>query len=336
MSEATPPPEPPAGSGPTDPTAPPAPEPWTPPAPPAPWTPPDPLAAPQPWAPPTPWSPPDTSSGSGTPLAPGLPDSSPFPAGHPVPAGSYFPADRPGTPPTADPADPTGAPRPTDQAGDAAPAPVAAPRPATPPVGALPGHPWPGYAPSSWPPPGYPPSYAYPGARPPRTGRGLAIVLVAVGTALVLALCGCLGLGVLGSLVDDPADSYEGSAGSWPTEPYEPDESAGTDSGLVTAAPTRSPAVTPSGGVGRHTVVYEVTGSTLADLEYYDANGDFVQTERVRLPWRLRLTADGTDRVMMLVRHADDTESSPLGCRIVVDGKVVAQETTEYGADCYG
>lgn len=154
--------------------------------------------------------------------------------------------------------------------------------------------------------------------------------MISVATALVLVLCGCLGLGVLASTTDDP---YGGPAEGWSTEA---DDSASTDSGLVTAAPSRSPAVTPSGGTGRLTVVYEVTGTApAADLEYYDANGDFIQTERVELPWRLKLTTNGTDRVMVLASHSDYSDPTELSCRILVDGKVVAQETTKYGADCY-
>ncbi|MCW3841713.1 MmpS family protein [Micromonospora yasonensis] len=204
----------------------------------------------------------------------------------------------------------------------------------------MPSHPWPGYAPSSWPPPGYPPPYAYPGAPPSRTGGGrVAAVVISVATVLLLIFCGCVGLGVLGSFVDDPAgDSYDGSAESWPDEPAEPgepEESGDADDGLVTAVPTRSPALTPSGGAGRLTVVYEVTGSGVADLEYYDANGDFVQTERVKLPWRLKLTTDGTERVMVLASHSDFMETSRLSCQIQVDGKVVTQNASEYRADCY-
>ncbi|MFR9774721.1 MmpS family transport accessory protein [Micromonospora sp. MS34] len=210
--------------------------------------------------------------------------------------------------------------------------------PVAPPVaGGPPAPPWPGHAPSGWPPPAYPPPYAHPYAHPgtrPQTGiGGLATTLIAVGVVLVLAFCGCVGLGVLSAVVDDPtADSYDGSEGAWPDEP---DENGDPDRGLITAVPTRSPAVTPSGGAGRLTVVYEVTGTAPADLEYYDANGDFIQAERVELPWRLKLTTDGTERVMVLTSHSEPADTSPLGCRIMVNGKLVAEETNEYGADCY-
>ncbi len=309
MSEAPPPPEPPASGGPTDPAAPPSP---------APWAPLDPLAAPQPWTPPTawspaPWSPPGTPAGIDTPGAPEIP----APTESPGPADAYPPADayRPAYPPTY------------------------------PPSGAAPppGHPWPGQPAPAWPPPGYPPPYAYPGAPPARTngGRTVAIVVGAVGVLLVLLFCGCVGVGLLGSLTGEPVASGEPYDVPGYDEPGygepgygEPDEYGTGNEGLITAEPSRTPASTPSGGPGRHTVVYEVTGTTPADLEYYDANGDFIQTEQVKLPWRLKFTVQETDRLMLLTRHSTYPDDSLISCRIIVDGKVVVEETDETGTDC--
>ncbi|SBT47643.1 MmpS family transport accessory protein [Micromonospora auratinigra] len=307
MSEATPP---------TDPT----PEPWTPPDPPAAWTPPDPLAAPQPWAPPTPWSastppPPDPTAperpapagpdrgveaGTGPTAPGGEPAGSPAPGGEP--AGSYFPTHRPATPPSADQPGPTG-----------------------------PGGPPPVPAPSGWPPPAYPPPYAYPGAPRPASGNGRTVAIVlGVVAALVLSVCGCLGgLTVLGMATGDSGNSADPYDDSWP-EP----EGTGPDdfSEEPTEAPA-SPAVTPSAGSGRFTVVYEVTGTGPVDVQFYDANADFLQLDEVSSPWRLTFTANDRERVQIIASPGDSGEVT---CRITINGKVVSRDSGEYGATCFG
>ncbi|MET8836177.1 MmpS family transport accessory protein [Micromonospora sp. NPDC004540] len=303
MSETTPTPEPghsePGHSaGPSDPTAP---EPTT-------WIPPDPLAAPQPWAPPAPWTPtPWTPNPWASPGA-----AAPGAAGTPAPPG-------PGTDPTATPG----------PAGWTTPG--AGPGPAGPPVhpaGAPGAPPWPGGASGpGWPPAGYPPPYAYPGPAPRRSGGNWVVaVVVTVVVALVLAFCGCVGLGVLGSFVDDSATSGQ---------PYDPefDEPDGGLAGEPTDDAAPVPATTPSGGPGRFRVVYEVTGTAAVDVQFYDANADFLQLDGVRSPWRLAFTANDRERVQII---ASPTGSGEASCRITIDGKVVSQDSGEYGATCFG
>ncbi|MFU8871818.1 MmpS family transport accessory protein [Micromonospora sp. SL4-19] len=336
MSEPTPIPDPPAGGSPTDPTAPPA-GPTS-----APWMPPDPLATPAPWAPPTPWTPADVPGASGGPgTTTGQPETTTGPsstvepgtasAGHPSPAG---PAGPLGGPP---PAGPFGGPPPAAPFGD--PPPVVPAPGANPP----PGHSWPGHPAPAWPPAGYPPPYAYPGSTPPRTSSGwIPAVVVGVAAVLVLAFCGCVGLSVLpAAFSGDPvvtSEPYDEPGYGYPTEtsePYdEPDDNDTADNGLITAEPTRSPAATPSKGPGRHKVVYEVTGTTPADVTYYDANGDFIQVEQVKLPWQLKFTVEETDRLILLTRHSVYPDDSLITCRIIVDGKILVQETNDYGPSC--
>ncbi|MET8909900.1 MmpS family transport accessory protein [Micromonospora sp. NPDC004551] len=314
MSETTPTPEP-ANSGvPSDPTAP---------GPPT-WTPPDPLAAPQPWAPPAPWAPAQWTPAPWAPPGSAAPDG---PAASPPPGPSAPDATgtTPGTPPA-----PTGwaapepVPGPPGWAGPRFPPPVDPNHPGT-----VPAPPWPGGPPGpGWPPAGYPPPYAYPGSAPPRRSAGgrAAAVVVTVVIALVLAVCGCVGLGVLGSFVDDSTTSGQ------PSDP-EFDEPDGGLAGEPTDDAPPAPVATPSGGPGRFSVVYEVTGTGAVDVQFYDANADFFQIDGVPAPWRMALTANDRERVQVI---ATPTGSGTASCRIIIDGKVVSRDSGEYGATCFG
>ncbi|MEU1684448.1 MmpS family transport accessory protein [Micromonospora sp. NPDC005707] len=162
-------------------------------------------------------------------------------------------------------------------------------------------------------------------------------VVVTVVIALVLAFCGCVGLGVLGSFVDDSATSGQ------PYEPDfdepgfgEPDGGPGGEPTPTEAAPP-VPATTPSGGRGRFTVVYEVTGTGAANVDFYDANGDFLHVDGMQPPWRLAFTADDRKRVQ-IVALPDDQRRDGLTCRITIDGKVVSRDSSATGgiATCFG
>lgn len=233
----------------------------------------------------------------------------------------------PTAPPTLPEPAPWTPPGPPDPWAPAGAVPAGAP-PGPPPLHAGTAHP--GYAPASWPPPGYPPPYAYPGTARAGTGSGWIVAVVAVVVAVVLAVCGCLGLGVLGSLTDDEAAGPDG--GLYPTM----DDLGGPDGGLDPAAPTRSPATTPSAGPGRLSAVYEVTGAGPVDIQFYDANGDFLEYEEVPSPWRLAISADDRERIQVLVQPGEEAESDTVSCRITINGKVVSEDTGDYGATCFG
>jgi hypothetical protein len=98
-----------------------------------------------------------------------------------------------------------------------------------------------------------------------------------------------------------------------------------------------SPATTPSGGPGRFEVVYEVTGTGTVNVQFYDANGDFLQADGVQPPWRLAFTANDRERVQ-IVALPGDQGSDAVTCRITIDGKVVSRDSSASGAvaTCFG
>jgi hypothetical protein len=149
-------------------------------------------------------------------------------------------------------------------------------------------------------------------------------VVVTVVVALVLAFCGCVGLGALGSFLDDQTTSGQ---------PYDRPEFDDDLPWEPTDAAPPVPATTPSAGPGRFTVVYEVTGPAAVDVQFYDANADFLQLDGVRSPWRLAFTANDRERVQIIASPTDSGEAS---CRITINGKVVSQDSGEYGATCFG
>ncbi|MEU4644881.1 MmpS family transport accessory protein [Micromonospora sp. NPDC023814] len=161
---------------------------------------------------------------------------------------------------------------------------------------------------------------------------------VAAGAVVVVGICACLGLADrLVSPVDEgdpdrplahlPYPYQQPAGGGWPTA-----EPAPTTPPSAMPARTVAPARTPSDGPGTVTVVYEVTGRGPADVEYYDANGDFVQTEGVTLPWRMRLRAHDAERVMVLATGPD--RNSTIGCRITVDGRAAAEDAGRWQVTC--
>ncbi|WP_231605786.1 MmpS family transport accessory protein, partial [Micromonospora sp. HK10] len=231
----------------------------------------------------------------------------PGPGGWPTPAAGGWPTPGPGGP---------GAPAgPPPASGGGPPVPV-----------------WTGGAPGSgWPPAGYPPPYAPPTPAPGRSAGGWVVaVVVTVVVAVVLAFCGCIGLGVLGSVLDDP-----GASG----EPYHPQfdepDAVPTDDPAEEAGP--APATTPSGGPGRFTVRYEVTGTGPANVQFYDADGVFRTANRVAPPWRLAFTANDRKQVQ-IVALAADQRNDGVTCRITINGTVVSRDSSATGgmASCFG
>jgi hypothetical protein len=74
-------------------------------------------------------------------------------------------------------------------------------------------------------------------------------------------------------------------------------------------------------------VVYEVFApvGTVADISYFDLNPDPHRLDRARLPWSLQITAN-VPAVMGNVAAQGD--SSSIGCRMVVNGRVKAERTS--------
>jgi hypothetical protein len=71
-------------------------------------------------------------------------------------------------------------------------------------------------------------------------------------------------------------------------------------------------------------ISYEVFGpaGAVADISYFDVNGDPQRVDGARLPWSLRITTTKAAVMGNLVAQGD---SDTLGCRITVDGEVKAE-----------
>ena len=71
-------------------------------------------------------------------------------------------------------------------------------------------------------------------------------------------------------------------------------------------------------------LTYEVFGppGTVADISYFDVNGDPQRLDGARLPWSLQFAFTQAAVVGSIVAQGD---SDSIGCRIVVDGEVKAE-----------
>jgi hypothetical protein len=71
-------------------------------------------------------------------------------------------------------------------------------------------------------------------------------------------------------------------------------------------------------------IVYEVFGppGTVADISYFDVNGDPKRVDGASLPWSVRITTDKAAVMGNLVAQGD---SDSIGCRILVDDVVKAE-----------
>ena len=74
-------------------------------------------------------------------------------------------------------------------------------------------------------------------------------------------------------------------------------------------------------------LTYEVFGpsGTVADISYFDVNGDPQHIQGVSLPWSMQLEITEASAVGSLVAQGD---SDDIGCRIIIDGEVKAERTS--------
>ena len=72
-------------------------------------------------------------------------------------------------------------------------------------------------------------------------------------------------------------------------------------------------------------ITYEVFGppGTVADISYFDINGDPKRVDGAPLPWSLHIT---TTKVAMMGDLVAQGNSDSIGCRIVVDDVVKAEK----------
>jgi hypothetical protein len=76
-------------------------------------------------------------------------------------------------------------------------------------------------------------------------------------------------------------------------------------------------------------LTYEVFGppGTVADISYFDVNGDPQRVDGARLPWSLQFAITAASAIGSIVAQAQG-DSASIGCRIVVDGVVKAEKIT--------
>jgi Mycobacterium membrane protein len=76
-------------------------------------------------------------------------------------------------------------------------------------------------------------------------------------------------------------------------------------------------------------LTYEVFGppGTVANISYFDVNGDPQRLDGAHLPWSLQFAITAATAVGSVVAQAQD-DSDSIGCRIVVDGEVKAEKIT--------
>ena len=74
-------------------------------------------------------------------------------------------------------------------------------------------------------------------------------------------------------------------------------------------------------------LTYEVFGppGTVADISYFDVNGDPQRVAGAHLPWSLQFAITAAAATGRIVAQGD---SASIGCRITVDGEVKAEKIT--------
>ncbi|MET8303066.1 MULTISPECIES: MmpS family transport accessory protein [unclassified Micromonospora] len=167
-----------------------------------------------------------------------------------------------------------------------------------------------------------PPLYAHPAPPTRRSGGSWAFGIV---TVLAILAVGRIWMFYINSPINGgtaPGGSYDA-----PT-PVRSSERAVTPERRFS-----TPATTPSGGPGRFTVLYEVTGTAReAVVLFHDADAKFLQPDNVAMPWRLKFTTNNRDQVRLV---ATSIGSGNVTCQITIDGQVVVSHSGRYGVDCF-
>ncbi|MBA0046099.1 MmpS family protein [Mycobacteroides sp. LB1] len=72
---------------------------------------------------------------------------------------------------------------------------------------------------------------------------------------------------------------------------------------------------------------YEVFGSpgTVADISYFDVNGEPLYIQKITLPWSVKFDITKTSAVGSIMAQGD---SHTIGCRITVDDEVKSEKVT--------
>jgi hypothetical protein len=134
-----------------------------------------------------------------------------------------------------------------------------------------------------------------------------------VATVVTVLLCGACGLG--GFLLS------KRSANAPSTKPAAAPQQA---------APSASPRPTASRTASRHTVAYEVTGAGHAIITFGSSNG--ISQDQATLPWHKEVTVQQNNFVVSVLAFA--LGGQKLTCKVLVDGKQVAGETSDAAVAC--
>lgn len=75
-------------------------------------------------------------------------------------------------------------------------------------------------------------------------------------------------------------------------------------------------------------VVYEIFGApgTVADINYFDAEGEPIQVTDAPLPWSVELTTNAPSMAASIVAQGD---TDFIGCRITSEGEVRDERTSQ-------
>jgi hypothetical protein len=81
-------------------------------------------------------------------------------------------------------------------------------------------------------------------------------------------------------------------------------------------------------------LTYEVFGppGTVAEISYFDANGDPQRVKGIQLPWSLDFAITAATVAGNIAAQGD---SDSISCRILVDGVVKAEKTTEHEVSAF-
>jgi hypothetical protein len=177
------------------------------------------------------------------------------------------------------------------------------------PVTAIPAY-WPDSGGSNHPPgpgtAGYPPGVPPQFTQPHRRSKMTLVAIVA--TVVTVLLCGAVGLG--GFLLSDRSDNNSS------TNPAAPRQAT-------------SPRATGTPAGSHHTVAYEVTGTGHAIITFGSSNG--MSHDETALPWHREVTVRQNNFLVTVLAFALGGE---LSCRVLVDGKQVARETSDNVVTC--
>ena len=277
--------------------------------------------------PPEPFPEPQPYPGSPDPLfqppqsgPPGQPQSGP--PGQPQSGPPGQPQSGPPVPPPGPPAGPPQSGPPAFQPGVASPSypqaeypPTGYQQPAYPPTAPFPGY-GPGHAPGHGP---------VPASAPPRKpGGGSSALLWSL--IAVFAVLLCAGAATAGLIAYRNTDS--GTSAQPTPDPLPPGRTAQPD---PTAPPTEAPSEDPAtrAPADGAVVTYEVTGDGPATIQYLKADSQIESLSGESLPWRTELRMPKGNFLVSLTASREGGGSGQLTCRVLVDGKTVAEQTSD-------